>query len=169
MHIRRLVEADAESYRRLRLRALRESPEAFGSSYEETVQEPLTAMARRISPNATAPDNFALGAFDPGLIGMVGFSRESRLKTRHKGAVWGMYVVREAQGRGVGRALLQTVIAEAQRIEGLEQIGLYVVSSNQAACHLYRSCGFELYGVERSALKIGEQYHDEDLMVLSLL
>jgi RimJ/RimL family protein N-acetyltransferase len=168
MHIRRLTEVDAAMYRVLRLRALKESPEAFGSSYEETVEESLAVMARRISANPAAPDNFALGAFDPALIGMIGFFREPRGKTRHKGGIWGMYVVREAQGRGVGRALLEAAIAEARRIQGLEQIGLYVVSGNQVACHLYRSFGFEVYGVERHALKIGDQYYDEDLMVLRL-
>ena len=35
MQLRRLVATDAPAYRALRLRALREHPEAFGSSVEE--------------------------------------------------------------------------------------------------------------------------------------
>jgi RimJ/RimL family protein N-acetyltransferase len=168
MHIRRLAEDDAEAFRTLRLRALRESPEAFGSSYEETVGQSTASMAQRMRPDPAAPHNFVLGAFDPGLIGMIGFYREPRAKTRHKGAIWGMFVACEARGRGIGRALLETVIVEARQIPGLEQIVLLVVAGNQAASGLYLSCGFAVYGVEPRALRVGDQYYDEELMVLRL-
>lgn len=168
MIIHRLGEDDAGVFRELRLRALRESPEAFGSSYEETVAHPLASMAQRLRPDPDAPDDFVLGAFAPALVGMVGFRREPRLKTRHKGAIWGMYVAREMQGSGIGRALLEQVIEEARKQPGLEQITLYVVSSNLAARHLYASCGFTVYGVEPRALKLDGRYFDEDLMILQL-
>jgi RimJ/RimL family protein N-acetyltransferase len=45
---------------------------------------------------------------------------------------------------------------------------LTVVASNAAACRLYRAAGFEQYGLERRALKIGDTYYDEALMALSL-
>ena len=168
MIIRRLAEDDAGVFRELRLRALRESPEAFGSSYEETVAQPLASMAQRLRPDPAAPDDFVLGAFAPALIGMVGFRRELRRKTCHKGTIWGMYVAREMQGRGIGRALLERLLAEGREQLGLEQITLYVVSSNLAARHLYASCGFTLYGVEPHALKLDGSYLDEDLMILHL-
>jgi len=168
MIIRRLGEDDAGVLRELRLRALRESPEAFGSSYEETVLQPPASMAQRLRADPAAPYDFVLGAFAPALVGMVGFRREARLKTRHKGAIWGMYVAGEMQGSGVGRALLERLIADAREQPGLEQITLYVVSSNLAARHLYASCGFTVYGVEPCALKLDGRYLDEDLMILQL-
>ncbi len=51
---------------------------------------------------------------------------------------------------------------------GLEQIVLAVFSTNQVARRLYESCGFEVYGVEPRALKVDDQYLDEDLMILRL-
>jgi ribosomal protein S18 acetylase RimI-like enzyme len=168
MIIRRLVEEDAEVFRAFRLLALRESPEAFGSSYEETVRQPLSSMAQRLRSGPDSPYHFYLGAFDPAIIGMVGFYQETRLKTRHKGSIVSMYVAQESRGRGVGRALLEQTIAEARRQAGLEQISLTVVSTNKAAQRLYASCGFEVYGVEPHALKVGERYFDEDLMILHL-
>jgi len=167
--IRRLTERDAEAFRALRLRALREDPEAFGASYEETAAQPLSAMAARLRPDATS-HNVVLGAFDDHdsavLIGMVGFRREQPAKSRHKGAIWGMYVPNEARGRGIGRALLERAIAEARTQAGLEQITLAVVSTNAAARQLYLSLGFVVYGVESRALKVDGRYLDEDLMVL---
>jgi len=147
---------------------LRESPEAFGSSYEETSALPPEHVTRWLRTDPAAPYDFFLGAFDPAMIGMVGFARESRLKTRHKGSIRSMYVAPEARGKGVGRALLERAIAEARRQPGLEQIALLVVSTNRGARRLYAACGFKVYGVEPHALKVGERYFDEDLMILHL-
>jgi RimJ/RimL family protein N-acetyltransferase len=166
--IRRLNEVDGAEFRALRLRALRESPEAFGSSYEETAAQPAEYLTRWLRTDPDAPHDFFLGAFDPSMIGMVGFARESRLKTRHKGSIRSMYVAPEARGKGVGRSLLEQAIAEARRQPDLEQIALLVVSTNPGARRLYASCGFTVYGIEPHALKVGGRYFDEDLMILHL-
>ncbi len=164
MIIRRLTEDDVAAFRSLRLRALQEHPEAFGRSYEEAVAEPIERMAARLQ--STPDGNFTLGAFDHELVGIVAFVREQGAKMRHKGGIYSMYVARDAQGQGIGRALLEQALAEARQQPGLEQIMLTVVSTNGAARQLYESLGFKTYGVEPRALKVGEQYFDEDLMIL---
>ncbi|MNC69114.1 hypothetical protein D3C87_2208900 [compost metagenome] len=50
----------------------------------------------------------------------------------------------------------------------MERLNLTVVSDNEPARRLYTSVGFQVYGVERKALKTGGIYYDEDLMVLEL-
>jgi ribosomal protein S18 acetylase RimI-like enzyme len=50
----------------------------------------------------------------------------------------------------------------------LEQILLAVATSQEAAMRLYRSFGFETYGTEPRALKVGSTYIDEDHMILRL-
>jgi RimJ/RimL family protein N-acetyltransferase len=45
---------------------------------------------------------------------------------------------------------------------------LTVVASNVAARRLYSAAGFEEYGLERRALKVGSEYYDEVLMALLL-
>ncbi|WP_154665975.1 GNAT family N-acetyltransferase [Paenibacillus pinihumi] len=47
-------------------------------------------------------------------------------------------------------------------------IYLTVISNNTAAKRLYDSGGFTVYGTERNALKYGDRYWDEELMVLQL-
>ncbi len=167
MHIRALTKADAIPYRNLRLRALKEHPEAFGASYEESAKMPIAHFAERIDESA---DRFVLGAFhsDGQMIGMVGFHRNHSSKTRHKADVWGMYVAREHQSAGIGRRLLTELIERARMLPELEQIRLSVVTSNIRAALLYASIGFQAYGLERRALKAADQYFDEMLMVLSL-
>jgi hypothetical protein len=94
MKIRFLTSQNVTAYRDLRLQALRESPTAFGSSYEQEVGHPLTVFAARLCPHNDSA-NGIFGAFDDSdqLIGMLGFSRESRPKRAHIGSLWSMYVL----------------------------------------------------------------------------
>ncbi|MEW9698177.1 N-acetyltransferase family protein [Paenibacillus sp. SI8] len=97
------------------------------------------------------------------------FVREVDVKTAHKGNVFGMYVAPYNRGKGLGKSLMLELISKAKVCDGLEQINLTVVSVNSFAKQLYKSLGFELYGVEHNALKNNGQYFDEDLMVLNVL
>ncbi|MEC0267087.1 MULTISPECIES: GNAT family N-acetyltransferase [Paenibacillus] len=165
MKIRILEDFDARLYQALRLKALKLSPEAFGSTYEREVQFTFETFVERVRP---ADGKFVLGAFDESgsLVGSVSFVRESGMKSSHKGNVYGMYVAPEAGGQGLGKKLMLELIGRASRYEGLEQINLMVLSDNVIAKKLYKSLGFEIYGVERKALKYNGRYYDEDLMVL---
>jgi len=160
--IRVVTEADVDGFRALRLRALAEEPESFGASAEDFAAMAMPDVAARLR---TTGDAFVLGAFLPDLAGMVGFAREGGQKRTHKGFIWGMYVAPEARGQGVGRALMTDALTRAAALPGLEQIHLGVVTTNAAARALYRSLGFSAYGTERRALKVGDRYVDEELMI----
>ena len=167
MRIRTLEPADVELFYSFRLRGLRDNPEAFGSTYAE--ESDLPAEARHSHFHCT-DENFVLGAFgeDGQLIGVAGFYRATRLKLRHKGVVWGMYVSPESRGRGVGGALLLAIIERGRSLPGLEQISLDVVTVNETARGLYLSQGFQVYALEREAMKQDGQYYDLEHMVLRL-
>ena len=47
----------------------------------------------------------------------------------------------------------------------VELLQLTVVTTNPRALRFYRRIGFSIYGTEQRALKQGEQYFDEFLMV----
>lgn len=164
--IRILQETDAQVYQEIRLNGLLANPEAFGSTYEREAGFTLEMFKERIKPSQ---DRFVLGAFeDDSLVGIVSFVRETSIKTSHKANVYGMFVRKEMQGKGIGKSLMLELIRHARECAGLERINLTVVSTNEAAKKLYQSIGFVVYGVERDALKYHGQYADEDLMVLVL-
>ena len=100
MNIRILTEADAKIYREIRLRALKEDPEAFGSTYAQSLQRSIEWFAERIK---SKPDgSFTLGAFEQKqLIGTVGLGRSDGENFAHKGVIWGMYVAPEFRSLNV--------------------------------------------------------------------
>lgn len=167
MTIRVLAPRDVEIYRVLRLEALTLEPAAFASSAEDFEQEGLESIAKRLQ--AEEFGNFTLGAFDgEQLVGIATFFVEPRIKTEHKGHVFGMYVTPAARGKGVAKLLLQTLIERVRTYPKIKKLNLSVMRTQQAAKKLYTSLGFEVYGVERIALKLGEDYIDAEDMVLFL-
>lgn len=116
-------------------------------------------------------DKFVLGAFNESgmLVGSVAFVREGGMKTSHKANVFGLYVAPEFRGKGIGKALMLELIRRAKLRDGVEQINLAVISENETAKNLYKSIGFEVFGVEHKALKYNGNYYDEDFMVLNLV
>ena len=166
MELRELTADDAAVYQPLRLRGLREEPQAFGADYEESKDRPLEEVAKRLAGEDGA---FTLGAFAEGtLVGMSTFHRATERKSRHTGHIYGMYVAPEARGRGLGGALLDALLARARTLDGLEQIYLGVATTQAAACALYRSRGFEPFALVRRELKVGDTYVDTEGMVLWL-
>jgi ribosomal protein S18 acetylase RimI-like enzyme len=167
MEIRLLTAADVQAYREIRLHSLREHPEAFAAAFEEESQRPLQAFGERL--RLSSPQKYMLGAWQKGnLVGMIAFTRFQRRKRRHRGLISGMYVMPNARGQGIGKALLAAVIQQARTLPDLEEIVLGVTVGNDTARALYRKVGFESSHVEPRFLKIEGQYFDLEGMTLRL-
>ncbi|WP_047150514.1 GNAT family N-acetyltransferase [Aneurinibacillus tyrosinisolvens] len=166
--IRSLTADDAEQYLALRLEGLKKNPEAFATTYEETIgqEDLLEEMKRRLICTDNA---FSMGAFaGDRLVSIVTLLREQMIKLRHKAVLVAMYTASSERGKGRAKALLKKVIDEARKQEGLEQLNLTVVKRNEAARNLYLSLGFEVFGIEKNSMKYDGAYWDEELMVLFL-
>ncbi len=171
MRVERLNEQHTQLFRDMRLQAFRDAPEAFGSSYEEELELSEDQFIEKYAALFIPRDDaFILGAFDEvdRLIGVAGFYRELRIKNRHKGVIWGMYVTPESRNQGIGKSLLLAILERARRLQDIRQINLAVTSDNVFAKKLYLSMGFQVYGVEKDALQVNGRLFDEDLMVLRL-
>ena len=163
--IRRLTPEDAPEYRALRLRALHEHPEAFTSDWEDASARPPEESRQRLASEQVP----FWGAFDDGgaMVGMVGLECALRAKERHKGVVVAMYVAREAAGRGLGRELLQALVAHATAI-GLKDLVLTVTEGNAPAIHLYREAGFTAFGTQPRAIVVNGRAYAKVHMHLGL-
>jgi RimJ/RimL family protein N-acetyltransferase len=157
----RLGAADAAAYRELRLAGLSRHDCEFAAAFEEEAALPLDAFARRLE------QGWVFGAWlEGGLAGVAGFRRPEALKKRHKGQLWGVYVAATARGRGLGEALVRSVIDHARG--EVEQLQATVACLNLPARRLYQKLGFEAFGIERRAHKVGERYFDQEHLALFL-
>ena len=96
------------------------------------------------------------------LVGCVGLAQRDKRKLRHKAVLWGMFVRPDSRGSGIGKRLLDAALGHADSC--CEEVLLTVVEGNHAACRLYISAGFEQYGCEPDAIKLGDNYYSEILM-----
>jgi RimJ/RimL family protein N-acetyltransferase len=159
--IRQVMPGDAALYRRIRLAGLKESPEAFGSTFEAEFAKPLAWFFDRLSSLEV------FGAFRGAeILGVAGLAIQQGEKEAHKGLLWGMYVRPDARGAGLARRLVEAVIARAKT--RVELVQLSVVVDNRSARRLYARLGFVEYGIEKKSLKYRSRYYDEVLMARDL-
>ena len=79
-----------------------------------------------------------------------------------------VYVAPGARGRGVGRALLERLLVEAEQAGVREVIAIIAVTDDPASVALHRACGFSEAGrLKAVGFKHG-RWHDTLLMQRSL-
>src|SRR3984957_5838576 len=141
--VREMITGDWRALRDIRLEALRDAPTAFGSTYECEAQRGEQHWRDRISRGGTflayLPDLDPSDPSDP--AGLIGGYQEDPLTVE----LVSMYVRPRARGRGVGEALVATVINWAGQ-RNAAAVHLWVTATNTPARALYERCGFALTG-----------------------
>ena len=139
MRVDRLTSEDWQRLREIRLQALKDTPDAFGRTLEEEAAFEQSDWQRRLTSESA---NFiaVIDGIDSGLVGGA--------KWRGRDGVAGlfsMWVAPHARSRGVGAALVGSVIDWA-RHSGFERLVLDVADDNHSAIRLYARTGFEPTG-----------------------
>ncbi|MFP8782941.1 GNAT family N-acetyltransferase [Planococcus plakortidis] len=122
------------------------------------------AFERLIAEDAKSVRNLFLVAEVNGHI--AGFSRcEGNALNRTKHQVeFGVGVLQQFWGYGIGRKLLETSLHWADG-NGFKKVNLKVLNSNKKAVELYRQCGFEVEGVLKMDKYLADgNYHDTVVM-----
>ena len=88
------------------------------------------------------------------IIGNVSFENGPYRRIAHRGSL-GIAVVGEWRGRGVGTALLQTLLEWAEASPLIEKVGLEVFATNETAIRLYKRLGFVEEGRRFKDIKRG--------------
>jgi L-amino acid N-acyltransferase YncA len=70
-----------------------------------------------------------------------------------------VYVAPDAQGRGIGRALLAAVVASAER-GGIWTVQTGILPENQASVRLHQGCGFRVVGVRERLGQLHGRWRD---------
>lgn len=104
------------------------------------------------------------------IVGELQLRRSSYRRTQHDLRLF-IGVVSQVQGRGIGRAMLESGIVWARAQPDVHRVSLTVHSPNERAIKLYTSCGFVEEGRRRGAFgpkSSGDGWSDEILMALHL-
>ena len=97
------------------------------------------------------------------IVGLLGFRTPTRLPAHQKTWEVDVGVHPNAQGKGVGTALLAAIKPLAAQ-RGIHKLTLRVLSTNPAAIQLYQKSGFEVEGRLREEFWIEGQLIDDLLM-----
>jgi GNAT superfamily N-acetyltransferase len=139
MLIERLAVGAGARLREIRLRALKDAPDAFASTFDEAASRSLESWERQLEQLATF-----VATSDGCDVGLVRGAFHDHIKDT--GYLISMWVAPEARRRGVGSDLVDAVI-EWARGQGLNRLLLEVAETNAAAIAFYARKGFVPNGV----------------------
>ena len=131
-------------YRALRLRALGDAPEAFGSTLAGEETRTSEDWAWRLNLGATSGRDHPLVAAVGGVPAGMAWAKVDAANPELVN-LFQMWVAPEARGHGVAAALLDAALDWA-RARGARAMGLGVVCGNDAARRLYERAGFRAIG-----------------------
>lgn len=146
---RRIQEDDGALLGAMRLRALADSPSAFGSTYEAEALRTAEDWTARAAHGAVAADRVTFFAFlDTRPVGLAGgYWSEPDIGRVDLVSMW---VSPSARRRGVARSLIRSVLDWAVDVCATS-VGLWVTAGNTPAVKLYSGFGFAATG-ERQPL-----------------
>ncbi len=162
IEIRRFDTTEADLLRQVRLAALQDSPEAFGSTFEVENAKPPEFWATWLAQTPT----FGPFTRDGAPAGMAAFIRATAPKQLHRGSLGAMYVAPAWRGTDAATRLVDAVLDHARHV--VTQVHLSAVAGNPRAVRFYRRMGFVEYGREPSGLRHAGIDHDVLLMVRKL-
>jgi len=145
--IRRLEPHEIALHRDIRLRALRDAPDAFGEVAAEVEARP-SSYWEELTRSVTEPGRHVmfLACDGDAIRGSIYGLRDAERSAA--GRVGGSWVEPSYRRRGIGDALLQAVISWA-RAERFESLRLWAPAASAAALAFYRRAGFSETGQQR--------------------
>jgi len=136
--IRSTTSDDAQRLRDIRLAALHDEPDAFGSTYEESLHYSMDRWHRLASEW-----NYFMAETGDDVVGMASGNVYAPLPTT--AWLFGMFVLPEYRGTGLAQELVARVATWA-RSENYTTLGLHVTETMSRARSFYEKVGFRLNG-----------------------
>jgi ribosomal protein S18 acetylase RimI-like enzyme len=137
--IQLLLPNEFERFKTIRLRALREDPDAFGATYQEACERKQEAWVEQVAqiPTFVATN----GALDLGLVRVTKDAADPQI-------AWliSMWVAPEARGNQIASKLIDVAVEWSAK-QGVRILRLDVGDFNTPAIALYERKGFKKNGV----------------------
>jgi ribosomal protein S18 acetylase RimI-like enzyme len=156
-----------EQYKALRLRALQQDPQAFGSSYEEELSYPEEKWKSYLNN----PDSEIICAQAPNgeLIGLMVASFNTKLKSKHIADIYSVFIDINHRGKGISKLMFANLLESIKQRNIIRKVKLTVNADQTAAIALYERFGFVRIGLFKDELSDGNgNFYDEIAMELYL-
>ena len=148
--------ADCDAFYQVYLRAFRDfGTPPYGRAYFPTVWTRL---------GASKGVRLLLAEVEGRIVGNIDFHIARRRRLAHAGE-FGMSVQSDWRSRGIGNALLESLIEWALTVKEVEKISLRVRADNPRAIALYKKHGFVTCGVARDAIRLSGGVYVDDIMM----
>ena len=145
IHIRRASPKDAAAFARIMA-----ENEVFGNLLQMPYADEESWRQRLSDSTVLGKPDIGLVAETEGeVVGTAGLHPSGAAVRRRHAMTLGISVTRQAQGKGVGHALMQALCDYADNWAGVLRIELTVFDDNARAVALYRRFGFEIEGTHR--------------------
>ena len=154
--IRRASPKDAAAYAQLM-----NDPAIYGGLMQLPYTDEDTWRARLTESGAPGKLDLPLAAeLNDQVVGSAGLHPVGAAIRRRHAMTLGIAVAREAQGKGVGTALMVALCDYADRWIGALRLELTVYTDNEVALRLYRKFGFAIEGTLRGYAMRDGRYVD---------
>jgi RimJ/RimL family protein N-acetyltransferase len=141
--VRRITAADGAVLREIRLRALQDSPSAFGSTFAAESTRSDDEWTSRAASGSSGRDRFtALAVREGRCVGIAGGFRNDEDGHHADIDLVSMWVDPEARGSGIAERLVEAVIDWAHDEADAKVVGLWVTRGNERAQRFYERLGF---------------------------
>jgi putative acetyltransferase len=108
-------------------------------------------------------DHILIAETERKVVGMIGLHIFKSARQRHIASL-GMTIMREYQGKGIGKKLMENILDLADNWLMLIRIELDVTEDDERAIRLYRSFGFDVEGKKKYSIIKNGKYEDVLLM-----
>ena len=139
--VRRIEPDDGDLLRELRLRSLRDAPEAFGQTVEDATAREVEDW-QQLARQSSAGERRAWFIAEDESGRPAGLVQGRRRPPEHL-LIFSMWVDPSVRRSGVGRQLIEAVEAWALMWGGRHSV-LWVFGTNEPALRFYRRLGFEV-------------------------
>lgn len=158
LEIIKLKPEDWQYYRYLRLEALQNDPQAFGSSYQDNLQKPDSYWHGRLEDAVDGKKSWLLFAKENDrLIGMIGAFVEDE---KDVAEIISLYVTKNERGKGVSQELMTGILQEIGQNDSIRKAKLVVNVNEIPAVTLYKNFGFQIAGEKNLLLGDGTCYKE---------
>ena len=145
--IRRIKKEECDVYKEVRLRALKEAPYAFSTTYDSAMQRSDDMWKQQVFGAATGADQaiFIVLSEEKITIGLAALYRSSTdQKSGEMAQVW---ISPEYRRRGIGKELLDKVIHWGKE-NGIADFEARIMEGNEQAIAFYKKNNFTETGIE---------------------